>query len=128
MVHFALLTHFETYERDLRSYLQFLMPRASNVVWVRFPETPEIVRLNVPRGAVRETDSVSALDEEVGFGENAAVTPLGSPLTEKFTLPAKPPEGVMIIAVWPLLPRRMVSFAGDAEREKLGAGVTVREI
>jgi len=43
------------------------------VVGVRFPETPVIVRLNVPREAVRETAIVSVLDEEAGFGENAAV-------------------------------------------------------
>jgi len=98
------------------------------VVRVKFPETAVIVRLNVPREAVRETVNVSVLDEDAGFGENEAVTPFGSPLTDRFTAPAKPPEGVMLIAVWPLLPRRMVSFAGDTEREKLGAGVMVREI
>ena len=108
--------------------LQFLTLRASAAVRVRFPETPVIERLNVPRKAVRETVNVSVLDEDAGFGENDAVTPFCSPITDRFTVPAKPPEGVMIIAVWPLLPRRMVSLAGEAEREKLGAGVTAREI
>jgi len=98
------------------------------VVGVRFPETPVIVRLNVPREAVRETAIVSVLDEEAGFGENAAVAPLGSPLTERLTAPAKPLEGAMAIVVWPVLLRRIVSFEGEAEREKLGAGVTAREI
>ena len=98
------------------------------VACAKFPETPEIVRLNEPLEAVRETAMVSVLDEDAGFGENAAVTPLGSPPIEKFTVPAKPFEGAMVIVVWPLLPRRIVSFAGDAERVKLGGGVTAREI
>ena len=34
--------------------------------------------------------SVSMLLEVVGFGVNAAVTPLGRPDTERFTLPANP--------------------------------------
>src|SRR5882724_7274225 len=106
---------------------QFLMFSTNVVVGVRFPETPVIVRLNVPREAVRETVIVSVLDE-AGFGENAAVAPLGSPLTERLTAPAKPLEGAMAIVVWPVLLRRIVSFEGEAEREKLGAGVTAREI
>jgi len=98
------------------------------VVCVKFPETPEIVRLNEPLGAAGETLILRALDDDAGFGENAAVTPLGSPPIERFTVAAKPFEGVTVIVVWPLLPRRIVNFAGDAERAKLGAGVTVREI
>ena len=98
------------------------------MVWVRFPETPEMVRLNEPLAAVRELVMVSVLDEDAGFGENAAVAPFARPLTVRLTVPAKPPFGVMVIVVVPLLPRLMVSFVGDAPREKLGAGVTVREI
>ena len=98
------------------------------VVCVKLPETPVIVKLNVPLAAVRETVILSVLDEEAGFGENAAVTPSGSPPTDKFTLPTKPFEGVIVIVVWPVLPRRIVNFAGDAERAKLGTGVTAREI
>jgi len=107
---------------------QFLTLNVSVVVCVKFPETPEIVRLNEPLGAVRETVIVRVLDEDAGFGENAAVTPLGSPPIERFTVPAKPPEGVTVTVVVPTLPRRIVTFAGDAERAKLGAGVTVSEI
>ena len=98
------------------------------VVCVKFPETPEIVRLNEPLGAVGETLILSALYDDAGFGENAAVTPLGSPPIERFRFAAKPPEGVIVTVAVPLLPRRIVNFAGDAERAKLGAGVTVRKI
>ncbi len=98
------------------------------VACAKFPETPEIVRLNEPLEAVRETVMVSVLDEDAGFGEKAAVTPLGSPPIERFTVPAKPPEGVIVTVAVPTLPRRIVTFAGDAERAKFGAGVTVREI
>jgi hypothetical protein len=43
-----------------------------------------------PTGAVLLAVSVSVLLEVVGFGVNAAVTPLGSPDTERFTLPVNP--------------------------------------
>lgn len=60
------------------------------VVAVWEPEVPVIVTVLVPTGAEAPVLSVSVLKKVVGFGENEAVTPLGRPATEKFTLPAKP--------------------------------------
>jgi len=79
------------------SSTQFLTLNVSVVVCVKFPETPEIVRLNEPLGAVGETVILTVLDEDAGFVENAAVSPLGSPPIERFTVAVKPFEGVMVI-------------------------------
>ena len=40
--------------------------------------------------------SVRVVLPVVGFGEKEAVTPLGKPVTERFTLPVKPYWGLML--------------------------------
>ena len=60
------------------------------VVTLCEPDVPVIVTVLVPTGAEAPTLSVSVLLEFVGLGENDAVTPLGSPETERFTPPVKP--------------------------------------
>ena len=86
-----------------------------------------IVTRNNPL-VVTATDRVNVLVLVAGFGANDAVTPLGSPDAERFTLPVKPFSGAMLIVLPPLLPRQIVKVLGDTDNEKSGAGDTVREI
>jgi len=48
------------------------------------------------------------------FGLKEAVTPLGSPLADKVTLPLKPLDAVMLIALVALLPWRKLTVVGLA--------------
>jgi len=61
------------------------------VVFDRFPDVPVMVSVAVPTAAVVLAVSVNTLEVTAGFGLNAAVTPLGTPDTEKVTLLLKPP-------------------------------------
>jgi hypothetical protein len=79
-----------------------------------------MVTVTVPVTAVALAVSVSVLVEVVGFGLNAAVTPLGKPDAERVTLPLKPFTGVMVIVLVPLLPCVTVTLFGGAERLKFG--------
>jgi hypothetical protein len=54
------------------------------------PEVPVMVRVTVPRVAVLFALSVSTLAPVVGFGAKDAVTPLGRPLTARFTVLLNP--------------------------------------
>ena len=56
------------------------------------PEVPVTTSVYCPGAAVELAVSVSVVLDVVGLGENVPVTPLGSPLTEKFTLPVNPYE------------------------------------
>jgi hypothetical protein len=64
--------------------------------------------------------SVSVLVKAIGFGLNAAVTPLGKPDAERVTLPLKPFTGAMVIVLVPLLPCVMVALFGEGESVKFG--------
>jgi len=77
--------------------------------------------------AVLLTVSVSTLSPVVGFGLNAAVTPLGRPDAARVTLPVIPFWGVTSSVDVPEAPWITVSEAGEALRVKLGggAGLTV---
>lgn len=68
-------------------------PRVRVVVSVSEPEVPVTVSVEVPVAAVLLAVSVSVLLPLVGFGEKDAVTPAGSPVTARFTLPVKPSTG-----------------------------------
>ena len=65
-------------------------PRESVVVAVMLPEVPVMVSVLVPRLAVALAVRTSVLEPVVGLGEKDAVTPVGSPDTERLTLPANP--------------------------------------
>ncbi len=54
------------------------------------PDVPVMVTVYCPRVAALLAVSVRVLLPVVGLGEKDAVTPLGSPETERFTLPVKP--------------------------------------
>lgn len=57
---------------------------------VRLPEVPVSVSVAGPVGAVLLAVRVRTLEVAAGFGLNEAVTPLGSPETDRVTLPLKP--------------------------------------
>jgi hypothetical protein len=92
------------------------------VVLIRDPDVPLIVRTAVVGLAVAFTVKVNVLLVTVGFGSNAAVTPLGRPEIDKRTLPAKPPCGMTVIALVALLPWITINEVGLATRVKFGAG------
>lgn len=54
------------------------------------PDVPVTVMVYWPSVAELLAVSVSVLVPVVGLGEKLPVTPLGSPETERFTLPVKP--------------------------------------
>jgi hypothetical protein len=60
------------------------------VAALTLPEVPLIVRAYWPSAAEVVAASVRTVLPVAGFGENEAVTPLGSPETEKFTPPVNP--------------------------------------
>ena len=57
------------------------------------PEVPVMVSEVLPGVAVLLTVSVSVLVPVVDVGENAAVTPVGRPAIESFTVPVNPYSG-----------------------------------
>jgi len=82
-----------------------LTVRETEVVCIRLPEVPVIVRETVPNTAVPLAMRESVLLPVAGFGENVAVTPLGKPaVTEKLTLPLKPFAGLILMVVVPAAP------------------------
>lgn len=95
------------------------------VVWVTLPATPVIVSVDVPVVAVPLAVSVSVLVVVVELGLNAAVTPLGRPVTLKLTLLLKPFSGVTVMVLVPLAPCRTVTELGLALRLKSGPGTTL---
>ena len=60
------------------------------VVSVRLPEVPVMVSVLVPAPAVLLAVRVSVLVPVVEVGEKEALTPLGRPESERFTLPVNP--------------------------------------
>ena len=60
------------------------------VIAVRLPEVPVIVSALVPSVAEPLAARVMMLNPVAGLGANDAVTPLGRPDTERFTLPVNP--------------------------------------
>lgn len=78
---------------------------SDNVVeCVRLPDTPVMVTVEVPVAAVALAARVNVLLAVVGFGLNAAVTPLGRPEALKFTLPVNPFSGATVMVLVALLP------------------------
>jgi hypothetical protein len=92
----------------------------TEVVCVSDPLMPVMVTVDVPVVAVELAVNVTTLVEVVGFVPKLAVTPLGRPEADKVTLPVKPPEGVTVMVLLPLLPWVTLRLVGEAERVKLG--------
>jgi len=74
------------------------------VVCVKLLEVPVTVTITVPVVAVPLAVNRSVLALVVGFGLNAAVTPLGRPDADRFTLLVNPFDGVTVIVLVPLPP------------------------
>ena len=69
---------------------------------VKDPKVPTTVTGYMPAAVPADAASVSvALVSELG-AENEAVTPAGSPLTEKLTTPVKPFRGMTSTSAWPV--------------------------
>jgi hypothetical protein len=107
-----------------------LMVSEMVVVCVSDPETPVIVIVLVPVVAVLLAVNVRTLVDVVGLVPNEAVTPLGNAEFESVTDPVKPPDGVTVMVLLPLVPCLTVRLAGDADSEKFGVATpfTVKEI
>ena len=63
-----------------------------------------MVIVEVPVAAPAPTVRVRVLVVVAGFGEKAAVTPVGIPLALKLTLPVNPSMGLIVMVLVPLLP------------------------
>ena len=93
------------------------------------PDVPVTVTVAVPVAAVDEAVSVSVdvtlpfAGGVTGFGENAAVTPLGSPEALSVVAALNPFRLVMVIVLVPLPPCVTVTDEGDAPMEKSGVDV-----
>lgn len=80
---------------------------------------PVIVRLYCPGAAELLVVSVNVLYVVAGFGDHDAVTPLGRPETDRFTLPLNPYCGYTPTFAVPTPPWPTAILPG--ERMKLGA-------
>ena len=78
--------------------------KAMVVVWVNVPDVPVTVTVAVPVVAVALAVSVSTLVPVVGLVPKAAVTPAGRPEALSVTDPVKPPVGVTVMVLLPLVP------------------------
>jgi len=93
-----------------------LMVMVTVVVWLKLPDVPVIVITFEPAAADALAVRVNVLVEVVGFGLNAAVTPLGNPEAANVTLPLKPFEGTTAMVLVPLVPGGTTSLLGVAVR------------
>ena len=87
---------------------------------VRVPLVPITVTVEVPACAVEEAVKVSELELVVEAGLKLDVTPVGSPLVVRATLPEKPPVPVTVTVVLLLEPRSTDTVVGLAASAKLG--------
>lgn len=95
--------------------------RVTVVVWLKAPEVPVIVTVEVPVAAVLLAVSVNTLVEVVGLVPKVAVTPAGRPEADRLTLPVNPPDGLTVTVLLPLPPWVTETLVGEAESEKSGA-------
>src|SRR6266849_5077532 len=82
------------------------------VVLTKLPNEPVTVTVTALPLAV----SVSVLVLVALLGLNDAVTPLGRPVADRFTLPLKPFCALTVMVLAPLAPCAIVRLFGDAER------------
>ena len=96
-------------------------------VLVRALALPVIVTVNVPMLAAPLAVRVSVLVLVVLVGLKDAVTPLGKPDADKFTLPLKPFCEVTVIVLVPLAAWKTLTLLGDADSVKVPTLFTVSE-
>ena len=92
------------------------------VVWVRVPDVPVTVMVDVPVVATLLAFRVSVLEVVAELGLNVAVTPFGGVEADKLTLELKLLSLFTVMVVVPLFPRAMLRLVGEADRLKSGAG------
>ena len=90
--------------------------RETAVVCDNPPDAPETVTVTVPVAAVLLAASVKTLVPAVLLGLNDAVTPLGKPDADKLTLLLKPPCGVTVMVLAPLVPCTRLRLLGDEDK------------
>jgi hypothetical protein len=95
--------------------------RESVAVLVKLPEEPVTVTVTVPVFAVLVADSVKRLVVVAGLVPKPALTPSGSPVAVRVTLPLNPLRALIVIVVEPPVPWARAKLMGDAESVKLGA-------
>lgn len=93
------------------------MVRAIVVVCVRVPDVPVMVMVAGPTVAVLEAVSVRVLVVVALAGLKDAVTPVGRPLAERATDPAKLLMPVTVMVLVPVLPWTTLTGAGEADSE-----------
>ena len=93
---------------------------ASVVELVRLPDVPVIVMVDVPRAAALLAVNVNVLVSVVGFGLNAAVTPVGKFEADKVTLPLNPFHAVTTTAVLAVDPCVTLTPLADADSVNVG--------
>jgi hypothetical protein len=77
------------------------------------PAVPVTVTVDVPGAALVAALNVSVLVRVVDAGLNVAVTPAGSPVRERVTVPLNPFCGTTVMVLAPLPPWGTSSLAGD---------------
>ena len=87
------------------------------VACVRLPEMPVTVMVAGPTVAVPETVNVSMLVPVVLVGLKDAVTPLGRPLADKPTDPAKLLMPLTVMVLVPAAPWTTPTLVGEPDRE-----------
>ena len=100
------------------------MVRLTEVVCVSVPDTPVMVIVLVPVVAVLLAVKVRTLEPVVGLVPNVAVTPAGRAELDNVTDPVKPPEGVTVMVLFPLVPWVTFKLAGEADSVKFGVDWT----
>jgi len=98
-----------------------LMVRVRAVDEVKLPEDPVIVTVAIPGAAVLSAaDRVSVLVPFAdGLGEKVAVTPLGSPDAARFTFPANPHCGAIVMPAVAEPPGFKLTVPADGTSVKL---------
>ncbi len=91
------------------------------VVAVKLPEVPVTVTLLGPGVAALVAVKVTTLDDVAGFVAKLAVTPVGSPVAARVTLPMKPLAPATVTVSVALPPAASESAGETAARVKLGA-------
>src|ERR1700743_1978 len=102
----------------------------------RLPEVPVMVKVLAPRAAPLLADRVRVVVFVVGLGEKLPATPLGKPVTVKFTFPLNPYAGdTLTTAVadfpWPkfkLTGPKRVKLGPWTERERVVVSVRSPEV
>jgi hypothetical protein len=95
--------------------------RAMVAVAVRLPDVPVMVTVLVPAAAALVAAKITALDAVAGFVAKLAVTPAGSPVAARVTVPVKPPAPATVTVSVALPPAATATVGVTAAMVKLGA-------